>query len=151
LRCVQDEATQAQTAIENAQSAINTAVTVLIQAEYAGAHISDLIVTLNSAIDELLLARSAYNAADYTSAIQYAQNTLAIAEEVNGEAHLRHLLALQSSLLQLGLIFIVVISVIGLSYSLIFYWQKRAKRQRTNLLRMEIRLPSKEKEEDSNE
>ncbi len=149
MSCTQDEEDQAQAAITDAQAAINSAVAVLIQADFTGADISDLIILLNSAIDELRIARAAFNLTDYSSAIQYAQNANALADQVSEDAHFRHFFALQNSVLQIGTIFIVILFVAGLSYSLFLYWTKREKQQRTTLLRMEIRLPEKENEEKS--
>jgi hypothetical protein len=133
--------TEAQQAIDTAQTAIYEAFGQITQADLAGADIADLVSNLNSAINNLNLARAAFDASDFTSATQLAEMAQDAAEVVINEAQSRLTLTLTNSLIQLILIGIVIITTVIVTYFLITRWQKHRRQQTRKLLGMEIRLP----------
>jgi hypothetical protein len=140
---------QAQQAIEDAQTAINTAYTNLVFADAAGSSITDLIGTLNGAIIELNQARRAFNLTDYTSAISWAQGAETIANNVSDEAQLRGLTSVSQTQAQIVLVFAVILISLPASYMVIDRWQRYRKQKKQEFLHMEIRLPEEEEEDNS--
>ena len=140
---------QAQQAIETAQNAINTAYTNLAFADAAGSSISDLINTLNGAINNLNQARHAYNLTNYSTAISLAQGAETTANTVSDEAHLRGLTSISQTQSQILLVIAVILISLPASYMIIDRWQKYRKQKRQEFLRMEIRLPEDEEEDDT--
>jgi hypothetical protein len=140
---------QAQQAIDAAQTAINDAYISLVFADNAGSPITDLIGTLNEAITELNQARNAYDAADYATAIILAENAESTANTVNNEAHLRGLTTTAQVQAQIVFIFAVILISVLASYFAVSRWQQYRKQKRREFLRMELRLPDDEEEEPS--
>ena len=137
---------QAQQAIDDAQSAINSAFTDLMLADSTGASITDLLGSLNGAIIELNQARSAFNATDYPSAITLAESAQTTADSVSVEASTRRSATLVQQQAQIIIIIGVVIITVFITYfalTRIIRYQREKKRK---FLRMEIRLPDKEEE-----
>jgi hypothetical protein len=140
---------QAQQAINVAQTAINTAYTNLAFADAAGSSIMDLVATLNGAIIELNQARRAYNQTDYSTAISLAQGVETTANNVSDEAQLRGLTSISQTQGQIVLVFAVVLISLPASYMVVERWQKYRKQKKQEFLRMEIRLPDDEEEDDT--
>ena len=137
---------QAQQAIDDAQSAINTAYADLMLADSTGASITDLLGSLNGAITVLNQARSAFNATDYTSAITLAESAQGTADSVSIEASTRRAATLvQQQALIIIIIAVVIITVFITYFALtrIIRYQREKKRE---FLRMEIRLSDEEEE-----
>ncbi len=140
---------QAQQAIDDAQSAINSAYTDLMLADSTGASITDLLSSLNGAITELNQARSAFNTTDYPSAITLAESAQATADSVSTEASARRSATLVQQQAQLIIIIGVVIITVFITYfalTRIIRYQREKKRE---FLRMEIRLSDEEDGEDT--
>jgi hypothetical protein len=140
---------QAQQAIDTAQTAINTAYTNLAFADAAGSSITDLIGTLNGAITELTQARHAYNLADYSTALSLAQGAESTANNVSDEAQLRGLTSVSQTQAQIVLVFAVILISLPVSYLVIEHLQRYRKQKKQEFLRMEIRLPDDEEEDDT--
>jgi hypothetical protein len=138
---------QAQEAIDAAQNAINTAYISLIFADNAGSPITDLIETLNEAITALNYARNAYDVADYATAITLAENAESTANAVSNEAQLRGVTTTAQVQAQILAIFAVILISSLASYFVLSRWQQYRKQKRREFLRMEIRLPDDEEEE----
>ncbi|MFX1475157.1 MAG: hypothetical protein ACFFCO_06760 [Promethearchaeota archaeon] len=136
--------TEAQQAIDTAQTAIYEAFGQITQADLVGADITDLVSGLNLAINNLNLAHAAFDASDFTSAIQLAEMAQSAAEVIINEAQSRLALTLTSSLIHLLLIGIVIVTAVIVTYFLITRWQKHRQQQTRRLLGMEIRLPREE-------
>ncbi|MFX1299450.1 MAG: hypothetical protein ACFFDE_00790 [Promethearchaeota archaeon] len=137
---------QAQQAIDDAQSAINTAYTDLMLADSTGASITDLLDSLNGAIIELNQARSSLNATDYPSAITLAESAQATADAVSVEASARHSATIVQQQAQIIIIIGVVIITVFVTYftlTRILRYQREKKRE---FLRMEIRLLEEEED-----
>jgi hypothetical protein len=137
---------QAQQAIDNAQSAINSAYTDLMLADSTGASITDLQGSLNGAITELNQARSAFNATDYPSAITLAESAQATADSVSIEASTRRSTTLAQQQAQIIITIGAVIITVFITYfalTRIIRYQREKKRE---FLRMEIRLPDEEED-----
>ncbi len=146
----QSQETQAQQAINAAQTAINTAYINLVYADTTGSPISDLIEALNGAIVELNQARRAYNATDYATAITLAENAQTTANSISEDAQVRRYTTFVQ--IQAQLFFIIAVAVIALliTYFALAQWRKYRKEKRRELLQMEIRLPDEQEEsEDS--
>jgi hypothetical protein len=141
---------QAQQAIDEAQSAINTAYIDLVYADSAGASIIDLISSLNSAINVLNQARAAYNTNDYSSAITLAGNAQNTALSVSDQAGTRRFATLAQQQVQIIVIIAVVVITVFITYfalTRIIHYRREKKQE---FLRMEIQLQDEEEEgEDS--
>ncbi|MFX1565759.1 MAG: hypothetical protein ACFFCH_07200 [Promethearchaeota archaeon] len=140
---------QAQQAIEAAQTAINSAYFNLIFADAAGSEITDLISTLNRAILELNQARQAYNQTDYSTAITLADGAATTAQTVSTEAQLRGLTTTAQTQSLIIVVVAVVLFSLPTSYFVVSRWTQYRKEKRRKFLRMEIRLPDDEKEEET--
>lgn len=140
---------QAQEAIDAAQMAINTAYTTLTFADSVGSSITDLISTLNAAINELNQARIAYNRTDYSTAITLAESAETTAQAVGNEAQVRGTTTLSQTQAQLVLVFAVVLLSFPIGYIAITSWQKYRKEKRRAFLQMEVRLPDEEEEDET--
>lgn len=135
---------EAQQAIDTAQTAIFEAFGQITQADLAGADITDLVLTLNMAINNLNLARAAYNVSEYASAILLAESARDAAEVVSNEAQSRLVIAHTNSTIQILLIVTVVVAAVVITYLLITRWQKHKQQRTRTLLRMKISLPKEE-------
>jgi hypothetical protein len=140
---------QAQQAIDAAQTAINTAYATLAFADSVGSSITDLIGTLNAAIIELNHARIAYNRTDYSTAITLAETAETTAQAVGDEAQFRGITTLSQTQAQFVLVFAVVLLSFPIGYFAITSWQKYRKEKRRTFLRMEVRLPDDEVEDEN--
>jgi hypothetical protein len=140
---------QAQQAIDDAQTAINTAYINLAFADSTGSEITDLISTLNGAISALNQARQAFNQTDYSTTVTLANEAATNAQTVSNEAQLRGL----TTSAQTNSLIVVVIAVVLLSlptsYFVIARLAQHRKEKRRAFLRMEIRLPDDEQEEET--
>ena len=137
---------QALAAINAAQTAINTAYTNLAFADITGADITDLIGTLNTAINELDQARRAYNNTNYASAITLAENAQNTADSISEEAQIRRYTALIQLQVQAIIIIAFVVIAIIIGYFVVTRWQKYHKEKRREFMQMEIQLPNEEDE-----
>lgn len=137
---------QAQQAIDDAQSAINTAYTDLMLADSTGASITDLIDSLNEAITTLNHARSAFNATAYTSAITLAESAQGTADSVSIDASTRRAATLVQQQAQIIIIIAVVIITVFITYFALTRIIRYQREKKHEFLRMEIRLPDKEEE-----
>ncbi|MFX1404224.1 MAG: hypothetical protein ACFE9D_07095 [Promethearchaeota archaeon] len=149
VTAIHSQPSQAQQAIDAAQNAINAAYINLVFADNAGSLITDLIGTLNGAITELNQARNAYAAADYATAITLAETAESTAHAVSNEAHLRGVTITAQIQAQIVFIFAVILISILASYFAISRWHQYRKQKQREFLRMEIRLPDDEEEEQS--
>jgi signal transduction histidine kinase len=139
----QSEALQA---INSAQAAINTAYTQVRTADAAGAQVSDLISTLNTAIRDLNQARTAYDAANYGQAITLATSVGNEADVVTSEAQNRaHIATTQFQVQLIAAITLVVVVVVVLYFG-ITRWQRYRKQKKREFLQMRIQLPDDEQE-----
>lgn len=68
--------------IQEANTALNTAFNAVLDAEQAGANITDLIVQLNIAANDLSQAENNYRIEDYTTAVSQAENVVILAQEI---------------------------------------------------------------------
>ncbi len=139
----------AQQAINEAQTAINTAYTTLAFADAAGSPIIDLISTLNGAIGQLNQARHAYNQTDYPTAITIAETVTNTANTVNEEAQLRGITTVAQTQAQILFVIAVVVISVPTTYFAVTYWQQYRKAKRREFLQMEIRLPDEDEEEET--
>jgi hypothetical protein len=148
MSSAQQPPAQAQQAIDAAQTAINSAYTRLAFADAAGSPIDDLIGTLNGAILELIQARQAYNQSDYSTAITLAANAETTANTVGDEAQLRGFTTLAQIQAQIVLVIVIILISIPVSYYAIARWQHYRKAKQHEFLRMEIRLPDDDEEDE---
>ena len=137
---------EAQQAINAAQDAINTAYTYLQTADVAGAQVSDLINTLNTAIRDLNQARAAYDATNYGYAITLATNAENNATIVTSEAQNRGTLATLQVQVQLSATIAIIVIVVVILYFAITRWLRYRKRQKREFLQMRIQLPEDDQE-----
>jgi hypothetical protein len=137
---------QAQQAIDEAQTAINTAYTDLMLADSTGATINDLIGSLNGAVTELNQARSAFNASDYPSAITLAENAQATADSVSTEASTRRFATLAQQQAQIIIIIAVAVITVFITYFALTRIIRYRREKKQEFLRMEIRLPDEEED-----
>ncbi|MDO8055909.1 MAG: AC78 family protein [Candidatus Hermodarchaeota archaeon] len=137
---------EAQQAIDSAQDAINTAYTHVQTADAAGAQISDLISTLNTAIRDLNQARTAYDATNYGQAITLATNAENNATIVTSEAQNRGYSATLQIQVQIIATIAVVVIVIVVLYFVITRWQRYRQQQKREFLQMRIHLPEDDQE-----
>ncbi len=135
---------EAQQAIDTAQTTIYEAFNQITQTDLAGADITDLASALNTAINNLNLARAAFNASEFTTAIQLAESAQNTAEGVIDEAQRRLAIALTNSATQILLVCVVVVTAVIITYMLITRWKKHRRQQTREILRMKIRLPKEE-------
>jgi hypothetical protein len=145
----QPSQSQALQAIEDAQAAINSAYVNLAFADSAGSEVSDLIGTLNGAILALSQARRAYNQTDYSTAITLADGAATTAQTVSTEAQLRGITTTAQTQSLIVVVVAVVLISLPTSYFVVSRWTQYRKEKRQEFLRMEIRLPDDEKEEDT--
>ncbi len=144
---IPSQQSEAENAINAAQSAINIAYTHLVVADRTGAPIIDLIESLNNAIADLNQARTVYNNMDYTSAITLAGNAQYIADSITEQSQHRRIATLVQLQVQIILAIAVTAIVILVTYLALTRWYKYRKQQRRDLLQMEIRLPDEEDDE----
>lgn len=72
--------------IQEAKTAFNAALNAVLDAEQAGANITDLIVQLNFAVNNLSKAENNYRIGDYTTAVSQAESVVLSAQEVSAAA-----------------------------------------------------------------
>jgi hypothetical protein len=137
---------EAQQAIESAQTAINAGYVTVRTADAAGAQVTDLIGTLNNAIRDLNQARSAYDATNYGQAISLATNAENNATSVTSEAQSRGLAAVLQFQVQLILTITLIVLVVIIVYFAITRWQRYRKQQKREFLQMRIQLPDDDQE-----
>lgn len=149
-QAVQPSQGEALQAITDAQTALNAAFKEVMLADLARAPISDLVAALNDAIATLGQARAAFNATDYASAVTFAANAETAADAIGTQALNRRAEAnLQGALQILAVVGGVVITV-AVAYLLLTRWRRYQQQRRRDLLRTEIRLPDRPKEEEKN-
>ncbi len=68
--------------IQEANTALNAAFNAVLDAEQAGANITDLIVQLNFAANNLSQAENNYRIGDYTTAVYQAESVLPLAQQI---------------------------------------------------------------------
>ncbi len=140
---------EAEQAINSAQSAINVAYNHLVVADRTGAPIIDLIEDLNSAINDLNQARTAYNNMDYAFAITLAGNAQDTANSVTDQSQQRRFATLAQLQVQIILAIVVTAIAILVTYFALTRWYKYRKQKRRDFLQMEIRLPDEDEEDES--
>jgi hypothetical protein len=141
---------EAQQAITTAQAALNTAFGEVVLADLARAPINDLVDSLNAAGATLNQARAAFNASDYASAIALAANAEATADTVRNQALNRRVDASLQGAMQVLIIVAGVGIALVATYLLLTRWRRYQQQRRRDLLRMEIRLPKQQEEEEKN-
>lgn len=125
----------------DAENSIGNAYRAVLDADNAGANVTELVEQLNIAVDLLDEARTVYET-NQTYAEELANQTIAIANAVH-EAALDLLADTQSLnsvwviLFPLGIVFVIVFVGIVLYYS----WRTIAVEEEEELLKMEVSVP----------
>ncbi|MEM2780163.1 MAG: hypothetical protein QW791_04765, partial [Candidatus Bathyarchaeia archaeon] len=86
--CVAAERSEAQNALNNAESALASAYLAVFNAEKAGANVSSLISKLGVAADWLARANNAFRLGDYDEAYEFANVCLNNVEGLADEAEI---------------------------------------------------------------
>lgn len=73
--------------VTSAENAIISAYRAVLEAEQAGANVTDLLAKLNKAGEDLAVARMLYRNGDFDRAIDLANSSRNIGEEVQNAAH----------------------------------------------------------------
>jgi hypothetical protein len=116
---------QTASKLQAANSAVGQAFNAVLDAEKAGANVTQLLVKLNTAGKFLAEAQNAYNSGTTANVTSMAENVRQIVEQVNGEAlNLRDVSLVESqNSFWLVLIFSVVGAVV-FGISLLTVWRR---------------------------
>ncbi len=145
------DATEAQQAINKAQDAINSAFGYMVEADLAGAEISDFVVSLNDAIEILTHAQAAFNASNFTSATELADDAKNAAELVGQQAQSRLLETRINAAIQALITISIFVVVVAVTYLLITRWREQKRKREQSLMQMEIHLPNQEDKGETDE
>jgi hypothetical protein len=108
---------QTTSKLQAANTAVNQAFNVVLDAEKAGATVSDLLAQLNYAVGVLAKAENSYRAGDFNKAVVQADSVLPIAQKVTVSAQNAKQTALVSG--QNAFWFTIAFTVIG---AFVFVW-----------------------------
>jgi hypothetical protein len=111
--------------LQSANNAVGKAFEAVLDAEKAGANVSQLLVKLNTASELLSEAQNTYNSKNTANVVAILENANQIADQVNADAiNLRNDSLIKS---QSDIFFTLIFSIVGaivFGISLILVWRK---------------------------
>jgi hypothetical protein len=119
---------QTASKLQVANTAVNGAFNAILDAEKAGANVTDLLTQLNIAEDDLAQAENSYRTGDTNTAATQADNVIPIVQEITVAAQNAKqtvLISNQNSFWQLIGLTAIGLSIFVLALTLVWRWFKR--------------------------